>query len=174
MTPELRALLGDGREPDHEGVINICNAAPKASAKDPDVLRCKAVALLSLDRFEEATAVFHDAGRSLQDQAPLEHAYALYKSGELERARDVAQGLDTRAAKHLVAQAVRELRSIRRYHERTWLTSLTVLPTRGLCDRAEALLGTAGLGGRRGERRPRQRPGDGRAARMDAARRTRP
>ena len=117
MTPELRALLAGGRDLDHEEVIKLCNATPKASAKDPDVLLCKAIALLNLDRFDEAANVFENAGHSLQAWASLEYAYALYKSGELEKARDAAQGLGTRAAKHLVAQAVWKTLNVLQYRE---------------------------------------------------------
>ena len=107
MTPELRAYLARGPNVDHDEVVRLCNAALKGgSAKDPDVQTCKAVALLKLDRFDEALQLFEDAGSSFKRAAPLEYAYALYKSGELEKARDTAKGLDSRAARHLVAQAV--------------------------------------------------------------------
>ena len=107
MTPELRALLARDQETDPEEVLKLCNAGLKVSKNDADILRTKAVALLKLDRFDDAVRIFEDSGRDLKVQAVLEHAYALYKSGQLEKARMTAQGLESRAAKHLVAQAVR-------------------------------------------------------------------
>ena len=107
MTPELRALLArGGQDINHEEVLRLCNATLKSSRNDLEAQRTKAIALLKLDRFDEAVKLFDDAGSGLQESAALEYAYALYKHGQLAKARDVASRLGTQASKHLAAQAV--------------------------------------------------------------------
>jgi signal recognition particle subunit SRP72 len=91
---------------DHDEILKHSNETLKTSKNDTTALHQKAVALLNLNRFEDAVKVFEQADSSLKDTAPLEHAYALYKSGDFEQARKVAHGVDNRGARHLEAQAV--------------------------------------------------------------------
>ena len=112
MTPELRAQLARGPETDHEEVIKLCISALRSSKNDPEILQVKAVGLLKLDRYDEALTVFEGSGDHLRGKAALEYAYALYKCGQLEKARKVAKSLGTRAAKHLEAQAVRTAQTL--------------------------------------------------------------
>jgi signal recognition particle subunit SRP72 len=66
------------------------------------------VALLKLDRFDDAMRVFDEGGDGLKETAKLEYAYALYKNGELEKAEEVASSAasTSRALEHVEAQAV--------------------------------------------------------------------
>lgn len=103
----LAALLQRATIDDHEEVVKSCNAALKKSKNDIHAQHVKAVALLKLDRFEDCLRVIEEGGDALKKRASLEYAYALYKTGKLSEALDVAARLCTgRGAKHLEAQAV--------------------------------------------------------------------
>ena len=106
MTTALSTLLQRTTIDDHEEVLKACNAQLKQSKNDLQVQHVKAVALLQLSRFDDAVRLFDDAGDRLKSQAQLEYAYALYKAGQLEKADDVAEKLQSRGAKHLQAQLV--------------------------------------------------------------------
>lgn len=102
----LAALLQRATIDDHEEVVKSCNAALKKSKNDIHAQHVKAVALLKLDRFEDCLRVIEEGGDALKKRASLEYAYALYKTGKLSEALDVAARLCTgRGAKHLEAQA---------------------------------------------------------------------
>ncbi|MCJ1398296.1 Signal recognition particle core component [Xylographa trunciseda] len=90
---------------DHDEVLRAANAELKISKSDTKAQRTKVIALLQLDRYDEAVHVFEEAGDKLKKTAQLEHAYALYKSGRLEQAQEIAQEIeDNRGARHLEAQ----------------------------------------------------------------------
>ncbi|WEW61727.1 Signal recognition particle subunit SRP72 [Emydomyces testavorans] len=102
----LRALLQQTSIDDHDEIIKACNAILKKSKTDPEAQHIKAVALLKQDRFEDAIRVIEDGGHILKQRASLEWAYALYKSGKLDQAIEVAAASDRgRGAKHVEAQA---------------------------------------------------------------------
>ena len=104
----LSALLQKTTIEDHEAVLKECNAALKQSKSDSELLHVKVVALLSLDRFEDALKIFQDYPERLNKRATFERAYALYKVGNLAEARNVAkEATDGRGLKHVRAQAVR-------------------------------------------------------------------
>ena len=105
MTPEIRAQLVRDGDVDHQEIIKLCNAALKGAKKSPEVTQCKIIALLKLDRFDEAVKLYEASGSDLKQTAQLEYAYALYKSGQLEMARDATRNVETPAARHLEAQA---------------------------------------------------------------------
>ena len=106
--PALSALLKKATIVDHHEVLNAANAEVQRSKGDVEAQHAKAVALLQLDRYDEAVQLFEGAGNALKKRAKLEHAYALYKSGNLEQAQVIAQGIDeNRGAQHLNAQIVR-------------------------------------------------------------------
>lgn len=106
-TKSISSLLQKASLDDHEEILSSCNAALRKSKSDGVARRAKAIALLKLDRFDEALQVFEDGGTSLQEEAPLEYAYSLYKVGNhgkaAEKAGNVKEG---RGARHLEAQAV--------------------------------------------------------------------
>ncbi len=104
----ITALLQKSSLEDHEEVLKACNDALKKSKSDTLAQHVKAVALLKLDRFDEALRLFESIGKSLQEKAPLEYAYSLYKGGNLGAAAEEATRLkDGRGPRHIEAQAVR-------------------------------------------------------------------
>lgn len=92
---------------DHEEVLKSCNETLKKSKNDQNAQHIKAIALLKLDRYEDALRVFEAGGDALKKSAGLEYAYVLYKSGKLEEALDaVTKSGAGRGAGHLEAQVV--------------------------------------------------------------------
>lgn len=92
---------------DHEERLKAANAALKKSRHDVDALHVRVVALLKLDRYEDALRAFEDGGDTLRARAPLEHAYALYKTGDLTEAEKIAKtAKGDRGLQHVEAQAV--------------------------------------------------------------------
>jgi signal recognition particle subunit SRP72 len=105
--PSISSLLKQANLDDDEEVLKACNAAIKKSKNDIEAQHVKVVALLKLDRFEDALRVIQDGGEALQAQAQLEWAYALYKAGRSEEAAELAAKRATkRGVKHVEAQAV--------------------------------------------------------------------
>ncbi|MCJ1389373.1 Signal recognition particle core component [Xylographa bjoerkii] len=103
--PALSTLLKKTTIVDHDEVLSAANAELKQSKSDVNAQRAKVVALLQLDRYDDAVHVFEEAGNKLKKTAQLEYAYALYKSGKLEQAQDIAQEIrENRGARHLEAQ----------------------------------------------------------------------
>ena len=103
----LSALLANTSLTDHEEILRACTASLKSSKSDLETQHVRFVALLKLDRYDDALRVLAEAGPALKAKAKLEHAYALYKSEQLEEARDLARGLGKeRGARHVEAQAV--------------------------------------------------------------------
>ncbi|KAL8867806.1 MAG: hypothetical protein Q9174_005423, partial [Haloplaca sp. 1 TL-2023] len=111
----LSALLQKSSIDDHEEILQACNASRKQSKNDDGALHIKVVALLKLDRYDNALQVLVDGGRGLADQARLENAYALYKTGQLSEARELAKDItDDRGARHVEAQASYRLEDFER------------------------------------------------------------
>jgi tetratricopeptide (TPR) repeat protein len=105
----LSALLAQTSIDDHDEVLKAANAAVKKSKADLDAHHTKAIALLHLDRYEDALEVFEHTS-ALQEKASFEYAYALYKTGNAAKAVEVAgaaQSKTDRGTKHMLAQAVR-------------------------------------------------------------------
>lgn len=103
----LSTLLQKSTVDDHEEIIKACNAVLKKSKHDIETQRIKMVALLKLDRYEDAIRVIEDGGEQLKERAPLEWSYALYKTGKHSEAAEVAARSGAgRGAKHVEAQAV--------------------------------------------------------------------
>jgi signal recognition particle subunit SRP72 len=112
-TKSLTALLAQTTINDHEETLQAANAAIKKSKTDTQAHHVRAVALLYLDRFEDALKVFEGA-EELQGKARFEYAYTLYKTGNAAKAVEVASaGTDDtgRGMKHVLAQAVSPGRS---------------------------------------------------------------
>ena len=108
-TASLASLLAQTSLEDHDEVLKAANAAIKKSKTDLDAHHARAVALLKLDRFDDAAAVFNEVA-PLREKAPFEYAYALYKTGDAAKAVAVAEEAGAgagRGVKHVLAQAVR-------------------------------------------------------------------
>jgi signal recognition particle subunit SRP72 len=107
-TARLSSLLASSTIEDHEEVLKAVNAVLKASKSNQEALHTRVVALLKLDRFEDALRAFDDGGDKLAQRAALEKAYALYKTGQLEDANKVIQNSasdsSSRGLKHVAAQ----------------------------------------------------------------------
>jgi signal recognition particle subunit SRP72 len=102
----LSVLLAQTSLDDDHEILKAANADIKKSKTNLEAQHAKAVALLKLDRYEDAVKVFHDVPQ-LQEKARFEYAYGLYKSGEAAKAVEVAQeDVSSRAMKHVLAQAV--------------------------------------------------------------------
>lgn len=102
----LSSLLRSATISDHEEVLKASNAVLKSSKQDPKALRTRVVALLNLDRFDDALRALDDGGDALSQQCVLEKAYALYKTGKLAEAEELVRGAgpDDRGLKHVAAQ----------------------------------------------------------------------
>jgi signal recognition particle subunit SRP72 len=100
----LTALLRASTIEDHEEVLKAANAVLKSTKNNPDALHTRVVALLKLDRFDDALRALDDGGDKLAETCVLEKAYALYKTGQLEDAQNLLQGANTRGLKHIAAQ----------------------------------------------------------------------
>ena len=103
----LSALLQQTSIDDHEEVLKACNASLKHSKGDLELQHVKFVALLKLDRYDDALRVLEEGGDRLKSKVPTERAYALYKTGNYEEAKRCAkQTSEGRGARHVEAQAV--------------------------------------------------------------------
>ncbi|KAF1834898.1 hypothetical protein BDW02DRAFT_638995 [Decorospora gaudefroyi] len=106
-TKSLSSLLAQASIDDHDEVLKAANAALKKSKSDQDAQHTKAIALLHLDRYEDALQILEHT-KELQEKAQFEYAYALYKTGYAAKAAEVADaaGPDAgRGMKHMLAQA---------------------------------------------------------------------
>jgi signal recognition particle subunit SRP72 len=100
----LSSLLRSASIDDHDEVLKAANAVLKTSKNNPEALHTRVVALLKLDRFDDALRALDDGGDNLAERCTLEKAYALYKTGQLAEAEKLAQGQDKRGLKHIAAQ----------------------------------------------------------------------
>ncbi|ORY71549.1 uncharacterized protein BCR38DRAFT_330549 [Pseudomassariella vexata] len=102
----LASLLRASSIDDHEEVLKAANAAIKASKSDLEAQHTRVVALLKLDRFEDALRAIAEGGDKLEQECIVEKTYALYKSGQLSDATKVLESapLSSRALRHLAAQ----------------------------------------------------------------------
>jgi signal recognition particle subunit SRP72 len=106
---DLSAILQQVHLSEPEDVLNAANAALNTSQSDATAHRARIVALLKLERYPDVLKAFDAAGPALRRDAPLEFAYALYKSGENDKAISFIEqeGSKSRALMHVAAQAVR-------------------------------------------------------------------
>ncbi|KAL9603918.1 MAG: hypothetical protein Q9219_000856 [cf. Caloplaca sp. 3 TL-2023] len=102
----LDTLLRKATIDDDEEVLHACNASLKQSKKALGPLHAKVVALLKLERYEDALRVLENGGENLKQVAQLEWSYTLYRTGRLHEARKVARNVENnRGARHVEAQA---------------------------------------------------------------------
>ena len=106
----LNSLLRGTSIEDHEEALKVANAAilapgPSGSIEKLTAQHAKVVALLKLDRFDDALRIISSGGDALAERCVLEHAYALYKTGDLDTAASIATSASSsRALKHIAAQ----------------------------------------------------------------------
>ena len=109
MAATLASLLGQASITDHDQVLSACETALSKSKNDTQALQVKIVALLNLDRFQDAIATVEAGGEEIKQRARLEYAYALYKNGQAAKAAEVARqdgNESDRGLRHVEAQAV--------------------------------------------------------------------
>lgn len=102
----LSALLKRASIDDHEEILKACDLILKQSKGDVEAQRIKCLALLKLERYEDALRVLEQGGELVKQNSQLERAYALYKNGDLRQAKDLAREIANRGARHVEAQAV--------------------------------------------------------------------
>ena len=102
----LSSLLNSSSIDDHEEVLKQANAELKNDKSNQYALHTRVVALLKLDRFDDALRALDDGGDKLAERCALEKVYALYKTGQLEEAAKIVEGSDakSRGIKHVAAQ----------------------------------------------------------------------
>jgi signal recognition particle subunit SRP72 len=105
---DLSALLRQVHLSEPDDVLKAANAALSASQTDSTAHRARIVALLKLERYADVLKAFNIAGPEVRRDAPLEFAYALYKSGDNEKAIAFIdqQEHKSRSLMHVAAQAV--------------------------------------------------------------------
>jgi signal recognition particle subunit SRP72 len=105
---DLSAILQQVHLSEPEDVLKAANAALNTSKSDATAHRARIVALLKLERYTDVLKAFDAAGPAVRRDAPLELAYALYKSGENDKAIAFIEqeGSKSRALMHVAAQAV--------------------------------------------------------------------
>lgn len=128
MASQLTSLLARSSIEDHDEALSLADAALSSlKAGSPDHLNAqhtKVVALLRLERYDDALRVIADGGDALASRCLLENGYALYKTGALEDAfvllggesgeedGEAEESEDTRkerARKHIAAQVAYRL-----------------------------------------------------------------
>ena len=110
LSTSLSSLLSHTSLDDPHQVLQASEEALKKNASDNGAQHAKVVALLKLDKWDDAIRYVESVGNSLQKKATLEYAYALYKAGRLEDAAQVAAKVpDSHAARHVEAQATYRL-----------------------------------------------------------------
>ncbi|KAG0156315.1 hypothetical protein PDIDSM_3492 [Penicillium digitatum] len=118
VAQSLASLLQRASIDDHEEVLQSCNAVLTKSKSDLQAQHMKVVALLKLDRYEEALKTFQAGGDALKQSASLEYAYASYKCGKLEEATKALNCTSSgRGASHLEAQVRYRAENFRRAAE---------------------------------------------------------
>lgn len=102
----LSSLLRASSIDDHAEILKAANAAIRANKNDTTSQHTRIVALLKLDRFEDALRAIAEGGSKLDSTCALEKAYALYKIGKLDEATSVlkAGNIESRGFSHAAAQ----------------------------------------------------------------------
>lgn len=103
----LAALLSQTHLDDHDEILKAANNHLTKSKNDLDAQHVRTVALLKLDRFDDALHQIEQGGDKLKKKTAVEYAYALYKTGKLQDAANVAaEAVNSgRGAYHVLAQA---------------------------------------------------------------------
>lgn len=105
-TATLTNLLSKTTLIDHHEALAAATAVLSSKPQDPIAQRTRIVALLKLDRFNDALRALDQGGDKLAAECVLERAYALYKTGQTSEA-NLPVGRDAhevRGLKHVAAQ----------------------------------------------------------------------
>ncbi|EPQ63049.1 Bgt-510 [Blumeria graminis f. sp. tritici] len=100
----LSALLRKINIEDDEEALNAADAVLETSPQNLDALHTRVVALIKLDRFEDALQALEESGEKVASRCLLEKAYALYKTGRHSEAELLAESKYSRGLKHVAAQ----------------------------------------------------------------------
>ena len=102
----LSSLLRSSTIQDHDEILHAANAALKANKNDLASQHVRVVALLSLNRFDDALRSIAAGGTELEAACALEKAYALYKTNGLEEATAAlgSDALPDRSLRYVAAQ----------------------------------------------------------------------
>lgn len=109
MASALTSLLARSSIEDHDEALSTADAALKAAPKNLSAQHTKVIALLRLERYDDALRVIASGGDELEARCVLGKSYALYKTGALDEAFanlkkfEDALGSD-RALRHVAAQ----------------------------------------------------------------------
>lgn len=104
IAQSLSSLLQQSTLADHEELLKAANNSLKKAKGDVEAQHVRLVALIKLDRYEDALREVQEGGEALKQKAPLECAYALYKSGRLTEAEQMVARQTPRGQRHLAAQ----------------------------------------------------------------------
>ena len=108
-TQSLSTLLKQSSIEDHDQLLRAANTELKQNKSNLEAQQVKVVALLKLDRWDDAIKTIEDGGDKLKEVARLEYAYALYKNGKAAEAAEVTRsggdGDAERGLRHVEAQA---------------------------------------------------------------------
>lgn len=102
----LAASLCAASMNDHNEILKAAIATLERNKADELAQRTRVVALLKLDRFDDASRAISDGGAKLEKSCALEKAYALYKLGKLDKATTALQSAVShdRGLNHMAAQ----------------------------------------------------------------------
>ncbi|KAI0115449.1 hypothetical protein GGR51DRAFT_546268 [Nemania sp. FL0031] len=128
-TAALASLLRTATIQDHDEVLKLANAAIRASKSDTDAQHTRVVALLKLDRFDDALRAIAEGGHALEAECILEKAYALYKTGHLQEAHNAAESAPSAQA---ASRPFRRLRAQIAYRAENFSDAASIY--RGLTD----------------------------------------
>lgn len=101
----LATLLKQADIEDHEEILQAADLALKQNKGDSETQHVRVVALLKLDRYEDAVKAVEAGGAKLKESGKLEYAYALYKSGKPTEAANLVNEATGRGEKHVEAQS---------------------------------------------------------------------
>ena len=103
----LANLVARAEIDDHEEILKEANKAIKQSGKNVEAEIVRIVALLKLERYQDAVTAIETSGSTSETFCQFEKAYALYKLGNLEDAGETSRKVaGHRGAKHVEAQSV--------------------------------------------------------------------
>lgn len=112
MASQLTSLLARSSIQDHDEALSLADSALSSlKAGSPDHLTAqhtKVVALLRLERYDDALRVIADSGDALASRCLLENGYALYKTGALEDAFALLSGADVESKEHTSQDSKKE------------------------------------------------------------------
>lgn len=108
MASKLTTLLARSSIEDHSEALAAADAALASDPKSLPAQHTKVIALLRLERYDDALRVIAAGGDALERECVLGKSYALYKNGALHEASELlskyASSDNDRALRHIAAQ----------------------------------------------------------------------